>query len=67
MIDSPCIDICTIDNESGLCVGCGRNLEEITKWNVINNMGKKQILTKIKTRYLKKKSKITKNRTTAAD
>ena len=54
MNDSPCIDICTIDPESGLCIGCGRTPEEINDWNSNDNVEKKQILTKIKTRHLKK-------------
>ena len=37
MIGSPCVNICTIDSESGLCVGCSRALEEINSWNMNNN------------------------------
>lgn len=29
---SPCIRICTIDPETGLCAGCGRTLAEIAAW-----------------------------------
>jgi hypothetical protein len=29
---SPCVRHCTLDPESGLCVGCGRTLAEIGKW-----------------------------------
>ena len=32
MIESPCKDICTIDKDSGLCIGCGRIDEEIANW-----------------------------------
>lgn len=28
----PCIQICTIDPDSGLCMGCSRTEEEITNW-----------------------------------
>jgi uncharacterized protein len=31
-IESPCSKICTIDQPSGLCVGCGRSLTEIANW-----------------------------------
>jgi predicted Fe-S protein YdhL (DUF1289 family) len=31
-MESPCINICTYDSESGLCRGCGRSLEEIGAW-----------------------------------
>jgi predicted Fe-S protein YdhL (DUF1289 family) len=32
MIESPCVKICTLDARSGLCLGCGRTIEEISRW-----------------------------------
>ena len=29
---SPCIRVCTLDPETGLCEGCGRTREEIGCW-----------------------------------
>jgi len=29
---SPCVRICTMDPDFGLCEGCGRTLEEIAGW-----------------------------------
>ena len=43
-IDSPCIDICTIDRNSGECIGCGRTVEEVRNWANFDNLKKKQIL-----------------------
>ena len=43
-IDSPCIDICTIDPNNGECIGCGRTLDEINNWTNFDNLKKKQIL-----------------------
>tara|TARA_B100001758_G_C17824265_1_gene310972 strand:- start:300 stop:473 length:174 start_codon:yes stop_codon:yes gene_type:complete len=31
-VPSPCINICTIDPDSGYCMGCSRTQEEIDKW-----------------------------------
>lgn len=31
-VPSPCIDICRIDPDSGLCDGCLRTLDEIADW-----------------------------------
>lgn len=31
-MDSPCVDICKIDRDSGLCIGCLRSIDEITRW-----------------------------------
>ena len=49
-IDSPCIDICTIDPDSGECRGCGRTLDEIGNWENFNNLKKKQILENLNAR-----------------
>ncbi|MGH6614268.1 DUF1289 domain-containing protein [Sphingomonas sp.] len=31
-IASPCINICEIDEVSGLCAGCARTIDEIAGW-----------------------------------
>ena len=31
-VSSPCIRVYTLDPETGLCEGCGRTREEITRW-----------------------------------
>ena len=31
-MESPCVKICTYDPGSGLCLGCGRTLDEIGDW-----------------------------------
>ncbi len=50
MIDSPCTNICLADPESGLCIGCGRTLEEITKWSIFTTSQKKQLIKALKNR-----------------
>ncbi len=30
---SPCIAVCKMDELTALCAGCGRTLNEITKWH----------------------------------
>ncbi|MBN8551904.1 MAG: DUF1289 domain-containing protein [Caulobacterales bacterium] len=32
-ITTPCIKVCIVDGESGLCLGCYRSLEEIAGWS----------------------------------
>ena len=29
---SPCLRVCILDPESGLCEGCGRTRDEIARW-----------------------------------
>ncbi|WP_081687838.1 DUF1289 domain-containing protein [Rhizobium mesoamericanum] len=31
-MQTPCIHVCSIDPETGLCMGCGRTLAEIGGW-----------------------------------
>ena len=50
MADSPCVDICQMDSESGFCVGCGRTIEEIANWSSYTNEKKKDILKQLKSR-----------------
>jgi uncharacterized protein len=33
MTESPCVKICTLDARSGLCLGCGRTIDEIARWS----------------------------------
>ena len=51
-IDSPCIDICTIDRDSGECIGCGRTVEEVSNWANFDNLKKKQILENLNARKM---------------
>lgn len=32
MVESPCIKVCRLDREFGLCLGCFRTLDEIAVW-----------------------------------
>lgn len=32
LIETPCVKICTLDAGRGLCLGCGRTVEEIAAW-----------------------------------
>jgi predicted Fe-S protein YdhL (DUF1289 family) len=32
-VPSPCIDVCRMEPQSGLCAGCLRTLDEIAQWS----------------------------------
>ena len=36
-VPSPCISVCAMDPESGLCTGCLRTLAEIAEWSVLED------------------------------
>jgi predicted Fe-S protein YdhL (DUF1289 family) len=39
-ISSPCIKLCEVDNETQLCKGCFRNIDEITTFPFLNDESK---------------------------
>ena len=47
MVKSPCINICKINNDSGLCIGCYRNINEVYNWIRFTDKQKKIVLSKI--------------------
>ena len=49
-IPSPCISVCQLDDASGLCIGCLRNVDEIRDWPIMTAEEKQGILAKIETR-----------------
>ena len=52
---SPCVGVCSIDPQSGLCIGCLRSSSEIAIWPQINNKRALQIMKEIKGRSNPKK------------
>ncbi len=42
-IASPCISVCRIQADSGLCEGCFRTISEITAWSRADEADKRQI------------------------
>ena len=46
-VASPCIAVCQIDNRTGLCLGCFRNIDEIREWPILTAEQKTEILEKL--------------------
>ena len=42
-LPSPCISVCRIDDESGLCEGCLRSLDEIAGWSRMDDAAKRGV------------------------
>lgn len=43
-VPSPCIGVCSIDDQSGLCQGCFRTVEEIQQWWDMDNATKTEVI-----------------------
>ena len=52
MVESPCKNVCELDPNTGLCLGCKRTVDEIQNWNLKDNKEKMMITKKAKNRDL---------------
>jgi predicted Fe-S protein YdhL (DUF1289 family) len=48
--ESPCIDLCTMDDEDRYCLGCHRTLDEIALWSSFDQEEKDYIWQLLKER-----------------
>lgn len=46
-ISSPCIKVCAVSGQTGLCIGCGRTLAEIARWGALNEDERKAIMAEL--------------------
>jgi len=50
-VPSPCIDVCRVDQTSGLCVGCFRTLDEICMWTRYTDRERDAIMAALPARH----------------
>ena len=50
MIETPCVKICTLDARAGLCLGCGRTVDEITRWSSMNMTERTRVMAELPAR-----------------
>jgi hypothetical protein len=43
-IKTPCIKVCIVDGESGLCMGCYRKLNEVAAWGRLSDLERDAIM-----------------------
>ncbi len=43
-VQSPCIGVCSMDDSTGLCLGCYRNMDEIQGWWDLDNTQKQAVV-----------------------
>lgn len=49
-IESPCILVCTIDDRTGYCFGCGRKQSEIDGWIRMSPQQRRTIMAELEGR-----------------
>ncbi len=47
MIESPCVKVCTLEAPSGLCLGCGRTIEEIARWTAMSAAERRRVIAEL--------------------
>ena len=50
MIETPCVKICTLDARSGLCLGCGRTIDEIARWATMSASERSRVIGELPAR-----------------
>ena len=43
LVPSPCVSVCRMDEDIGLCHGCLRTIDEIIAWSRQTESGKRQV------------------------
>lgn len=56
MIESPCVKICTLDARSRMCLGCGRNIDEIARWTAMSAAERTRVMSELPARIATEKS-----------
>ncbi|GKY89060.1 DUF1289 domain-containing protein [Sinisalibacter aestuarii] len=47
---TPCVQICVIHSETGLCTGCLRTRDEIARWSGMSNAERRQVMNELPSR-----------------
>ena len=56
-IESPCVDICVIDRETKLCLGCKRTGDEIARWSIMSPEERRDIMAVLPERQAESKKR----------
>ncbi len=47
MIASPCNKVCVMNPETGLCRGCYRTLDEISRWGAMSDAERERVMAEL--------------------
>ena len=49
-VQSPCVGVCSMDDSTGLCLGCYRTMDEIQQWWDLDNLHKQALVALVSAR-----------------
>ncbi|MGN6462538.1 MAG: DUF1289 domain-containing protein [Pseudolabrys sp.] len=60
MIETPCIQVCTLDPRTDLCRGCGRSIEVVGGWSGMTAEERRGIMAELPARQATAKARLEK-------
>jgi uncharacterized protein len=54
-MESPCVNICVMNEGTGMCTGCGRTRQEIAIWSSITSADRRRIMADLPRRMTEKR------------
>ena len=54
-MQSPCVNVCRMDEATGLCAGCLRTLDEIAMWSMLDDEDRQGVLDAVAQRRATRK------------
>ncbi|XUY25543.1 DUF1289 domain-containing protein [Agrobacterium sp. rho-8.1] len=58
-METPCINVCSLDPDDGLCVGCYRTIDEIMGWSGYGDAARSAIMNELANRMSSRNAKNT--------
>lgn len=49
-METPCISVCIVNKQTGLCEGCGRSVPEIARWASMTPAERRRIMNELPAR-----------------
>ncbi|MBW0002585.1 MAG: DUF1289 domain-containing protein [Hyphomicrobiales bacterium] len=44
LIETPCLGICLISPDDGMCIGCARTVDEVARWSAMDAAERRAIM-----------------------
>jgi predicted Fe-S protein YdhL (DUF1289 family) len=49
-VESPCVKVCLVHPEAGICIGCHRTIEEIAAWSAMTPAARRAVMAELPAR-----------------
>jgi predicted Fe-S protein YdhL (DUF1289 family) len=46
-METPCVSVCVLEPDTGLCAGCARTLDEIARWATMTADERRRIMAEL--------------------